>query len=287
MENSTILQIRSMLRHGLAGMVKFIVPGLALAIISLVVLKPGVRRDLALRISIVLPFIGFLWGLRVYEYSSRFSHWKKYLIGKATLEQAFISIANKKIWIYMIIAAYFCGIVIGAIFFFLVLFKQKMLGGFHVTSFSFITFMFWIPACAVLLLFGANLFGPKPDDEEELALEVVKILNKSPRISPMEVASPSAIERFVAGATTEKGLDVKPYLWILSHIRPPQAMAVFRSSLKNSDAAVRQIAVTYLSRTGGGDALQLLQEHLRDESDPEVRQLTENSLSKLAEGEND
>ena len=287
MENSTMHQIRTMLRHGFAGMVKLIVPGLALAIISLAGLKPGSRRDLALRISIALPFVGFLWGLRVYEYSSRFSHWKKYLIGKATLAQAFTSIANKKIWIYMIIAAYFCGIVIGAVFYFLVLFKQKVFGGFHVTSFSFITFMFWIPACAVLLLFGANLFGPKPDDEEEIALEVVKILNKSPRISPMEVASPSAIERFVNGVTAEKGLDVKPYLWILSHIRPPQTMTVFMSSLKNSDAPVRQIAVTYLSRIAGGDALQLLQEHLPDETDMEIRKLIEDSIAKMSGRQND
>jgi len=280
MKNSMIFQIRSMLRHGVVGMAKLIVPGLILLIISLVAFKPGSGWELALRISIALPLIGFLRGLRVYEYSLRFSYWKDYLVGKATLAEALTSIANKKIWIYMIPAAYFCGIVIGVLVYFLVSFKQRI-GGFYVSSFSFVTYLLWIPACAVFLLFGANIFGPKPDEEEELALDVLDILNRSPRISPMDIESPNALERFVNGATTEKGLDVKPYLWILSHIRSPQTMTAFRSALKNSDSTVRQLAVTYLGRIGGGDALQLLQEYLPEETDPEIKNLIENSLSQI------
>ena len=279
MKNSMIFQVRSMLWQGLVGMVKFIMPGLILLIISLVVLKSGRGRDLAIRIAIALPLIGFLRGLRIHEHSVRFSLWKDYLAGKATLAEAFACIANRKVWIYMIPAAYFCGVVIAVSYFFLGPYQQK-LGGFRLVSFSPVTYLLWIPACAIFFLFGADIFGPKLDEEEELTLDVMKILNRSPGISPMDIESPSAIERFVEGATTEKGLDVKPYLWILSHIRSPRAIAVLESALKNSGASVRQMAVTYLGRIGGGDALRLLQEHVTGEADPEIRKLIEESISK-------
>jgi hypothetical protein len=282
MKNSMIFHVRSMLYQGLVGMAKFMLPGLILLIISLVGLKSRPGRELALRIATALPLVGFLWGLRVYEHSVRFSLWKDYLAGKANLAEAFACIADKKVWIYMIPAAYFCGVVIGVSYFFLGPYQQKF-GVFHLVSFSPVTYLLWIPACAVLLLFGANIFGPKLDKEEELTLDVMKILNRSPGISPVDIESPSAIERFVEGATTEKGLDVKPYLWILSHIRSSMAIAGLGSALKNSGASVRQMAVTYLGRIGGGDALRLLQEHLKEETDPEIGKLIEDSLSKLTE----
>ena len=281
MEKSIIFQIRSILRHGIIGMGKLIVPGLVLATISLVVLKSGTGRELALRIGITIPFIGFLWGLRVYEYSVRFSHWKDYLVRKATLAEAFAGIANRKIWIYMILAAYFCGIGF-VVFFYLLSSLKQGLGGFHIMKFSFVNYILLIPICSVLFLFGANIFGPKPDDEEELALDVVGIMNKSPRISPMDIESQASIERFVNGATTGKGLDVKPYMWILSHIRSPQTMTAFRSALKNSDSTVRQLAVTYLCRIGGGDALHLLQEYCPEETDSEIKKLIEESTAQLS-----
>jgi len=285
MDNLPSDQIRSMLRHGFSGMGKLLVLGVVLGIITFIILKSGSFRDIALRIAIALPFIGFLRGLRVYEYSIRFSPWKDYLAGKATLSKAFASIANRKLWMYMIPAAYFCGIVIGIIFYFVVPFKQRM-GGLVFTPFSPVTYLLSTPACAVLLLYGANIFGPKPDEEEELALDVVEILNQSPRISPMGVDSPVAIERFIKGAKTGKGLDVKPYLWILSNIRPPQTMEVFRSALTNSDSVVRQMAVTYLGRIGGANALQLLQEQLPDETDPKIKKLIEENIERLSRKQN-
>ena len=271
-----------MLWQGLTAMIKLILPSLVLSIIILSVLKPGTGRDVLLRILIALPFIGFLRGLRVYEYSFRFSHWKDYIIGKATLAEALTSIANKKIWAYMIIAAYFCGILMAGVFYFLTPLLYKITGGSYVSKFSFVSYILYIPVCSVLLLFGANIFGPKLSDEEELALDVVGILNQSPGISPLEVNSPAAIERFVRGAKNEKGLDVKPYLWILSHIRPPEAMIVYGSALKNNDIHVRRMAVTYLSRIGGVDALQLLKERLSNETDLETRQLIDDSIAKLS-----
>ena len=134
---------------------------------------------------------------------------------------------------------------------------------------------------SVLLSLRSQIFGPKPDDEEELALDVVGILNQPPRISPLEIESPAAIERFVNGATAGKGLDVKPHLWILSHIQSSQGNAAFRSALKSGDPAVRQMAVTYLGRIGGRDALQLLQEHLIEETDQEIGKLIENTIAKI------
>ena len=274
-----------MLRQGLAGMKKLIVPGVLMAAASLVASKHSTSHKFVLSIAIALPFIGFLWGLRVYEYSVRFSSWKDYLNGKSTLAEAFISIADRKIWMYMIPAAYFCGIVMGVIFYFLVP-SQYMTVKAFIRSFSVVTYLLWIPACAVSLLFGANIFGPKPNDEEELALNVIEILNQSPEISPKEIESPSAIERFVNGATMAKGEDLKPYLWILSHIRSSQGIMAFRVALKSTDPLVRRLAVTYLGRVGGSDTLQLLQEHLNDETDQGIRQLIEDTLSRLTKREN-
>jgi len=262
-----------MLRLGLTGMVKLLIPSLLLNIIIFVAFKPGPNRELGLRIAMALPFIGFLWGLRVHEYALRFSAWKDYLAGRATLAKAFTSISNRNVWIYMIIAAYFCGIGMGSLFYFLTPVVHQTMSGVYSSKFSFFTFIFWIPMCSVLLLFGANVFGPKPDDEEDLALRVVEILNRSPKISPSDIELPSAVERFVNGATTGKGLDIEPYLWILSYIRPPQTMEVFRIALKSSDPLVRKTVVTHLGRIPGGDALQLLQEHQTNERDPEIKQL--------------
>jgi hypothetical protein len=275
-----------MLRHGLNGMVKLLIPSLILNVIIFVALKPGPSRELGLRIAMALPFIGFLWGIRVHEYALRFSDWKDYLAGRATLAKAFASISNRNVWIYMIIAAYFVGIGMGVIFYLFLPLAHKTGGGFYFSKFSYVQYLFWIPLCSVFLLFGANLFGPKPDDEEDLALDVVGILNQPPRISPVEIESPSAVERFVNGATTGKGLDIEPYLWILSYIHPPQTMEVFRIALKSSDSLVRKTAVTYLLRIPGGDALQLLQEHQTDERDPEIRQMVEANISRLRKMEN-
>ncbi len=278
MKHPMVSQIRSMLRHGLLGIGKFSVLGLLVALIGFIGFKTASSREIVFRIALALPLFGFLRGLRIYEYSVRFSLWKDYLVGKATLAKAFTGISNWKIWIYIIPAAYFFGIVFGFGFYLLEAFQQRF-GGFHLIRFFSATYLLWIPACAALLLFAANIFGPKPDEEEELALNVMRILNKSPRISPVEIESPAAIERFVNGATAEKGRDVKPYLWILSYIRPHQAMDVFGSALKNSDASVRHMAVTYLGRIGGENALKLLQEHLVGETDPKIKKLIEKSTA--------
>jgi hypothetical protein len=278
-EKSFVPQIQSILRHGFSGLEKLIVPGLVLAIMGFIALKPGAGREIALRFAIALPFIGFLWGLRIYEYQERFSLWKEYLSKKATLSEAFAGIANRKMWFYMIPSAWFCGIVIGVLYYFSVPFHQ-VYGGVHFVRYSTFCYLLGIPACTVLLLFGANVFGPKPDEEEELALDVAKILNQSPAISPMEIESPAAVERFINGAATGKEEDVKPYLWILSRIRPPQAVEVFGSALKNTEPSVRQMAVTYLKRIGGEDALHLLQEYLKKETAPEIRRVIEDAVIK-------
>jgi hypothetical protein len=265
MKDTPIFQIRIMLRLSLAGMKRLIVPGLVLTGISLIVFKPGPVQEFALRISLALPFVGFLWGLRVYEYSSRFSRWKDYLDGKTTLAEAFKDIADRRVWVYIIPAAYFCGIAIGVVYY-LVIVLRKAFGGFYASQFSFGTFFLWIPACTMLLLLGANIFGPKPNEEEGLALDVVKILKQSPGISPMEIESPAAIERFIDGAMTARGENVKPYLWILGLIRPPQAMTVFKSALESGDPRLRQIAATYIGRVGSVEASQAMDEQQSDET---------------------
>jgi len=270
-----------MLRHGLNGMVKLLIPSLILNVIIFVALKPGPSRELGLRIAMALPFMGFLWGIRVHEYALRFSDWKDYLAGRATLAKAFASISNRNVWIYMIIAAYFVGIGMGVIFYLFLPLAHKTGGGFYFSKFSYVQYFFWIPLCSVFLLFGANLFGPKPDDEEDLALDVVGILNQPPRISPVEIESPSAVERFVNGATTGKGLDIEPYLWILSYIELPDRFVAFRSALKSDDPVVRRMTVTYLGKIQGNDALQLLQEHLIEETDKEIGKLIEDTIAKI------
>jgi hypothetical protein len=262
-------------------MVKLLIPSLILNVIIFVALKPGPSRELGLRIAMALPFMGFLWGIRVHEYALRFSDWKDYLAGRATLAKAFASISNRNVWIYMIIAAYFVGIGMGVIFYLFLPLAHKTGGGFYFSKFSYVQYFFWIPLCSVFLLFGANLFGPKLDDEEELALDVVGILNQPPRISPVEIESPSAVERFVNGATTGKGLDIEPYLWILSYIQSSEGNIAFKSALKSGDRAVRHVAVTYLGRIGGSETLQLLQEHLIEETDQEIRKLIDDSISKI------
>jgi len=117
---------------------------------------------------------GFLWGLRVHEYSLRFSDWKKYLAGKATLSEAFTSIANKKVWIYMIIAAYFCGIGMGSLFYFLTHVVHQTMSSVYSSKFSFFTFIFWIPMCSVLLLFGANVFGRQTNERDPEIRQLVE-----------------------------------------------------------------------------------------------------------------
>jgi len=282
MENSIPIQIRNMLRHGVVGMLKVALPSLIFIILIFVLLKPGARRDIALRLAIVVPFIGFLWGLRVYEYVYRFSHWKQYLEGRATLARALTYIANKKIWVHMIIVAYLCGIFLGVILSFIIPLSHGALGKFDQYKIDFANFFVWMPAFCIFILFMANVFGPKPDDEEEIALKVVSILNQSPGISPAEIESPAAVERFVNGAGTGKGEGVKPYLWILSRIESPQRLNAFRDALKSADPVIRHTAATYLGRIGGSEALQLMQQHINDESEPEIRQLIENTLAKCA-----
>ena len=280
MEQSILFQIRSMLKHGVRGLIKLIIPAVILEIIGVFVLHHGTTREMTLRFAIVLPFIGFLWGLRVYEYSARFSHWKNYRDGTSTLGKAFSHIAYRKLWLFMLPMAYICGLAIGIIFYLVVPFKTEI-GKFYIHQFSAVTYLFLVPACSVLLLFGANAFGPKPDEEEELALDVLGILNQSPKISPKDIGSPSAIERFMEGIKTVKGIDVKPYLWILSHIRPPGTIEAFQSVLQNSDLQVRRIAVTYLARMAdSNNAVQLLRDHLANETDPGIIKLIEESISR-------
>ena len=267
-----MVQVRIMLRHGLSGVIKFLLPALLLATVSLLMFKQGSTREALLRLAIALPFIGFLWGLRVYEYTGRFSKWKDYLAGKASLAEAFSSIANRRAWFYIIPAAYLCGIAIGVIFYLITIFKGAI-AGFYVSSFSAFNLLAALPACSLFILLGANIFGPKPDREEQLALAAAGILNQSPKIDPKDIESDAAIDRFVNGAMTLKEEDVKPYLWILSRIHSPRKIAAFRSALKSADPAVRQAAVNCLGRIGGSEALELMREHLDEESDPGIRQV--------------